>query len=60
MDLKDKNANFSEHGNSRKVMPQMDKGGDDMDDSKTAEPQVKGSALNKMIKGKVDPKALKN
>ena len=48
MDLKDKNANFSEHGNSREVMPQMDKGGDDMDDTNSNHTSPSGSHTNSM------------
>lgn len=41
--------------NTRDVMPQTDTGGTDPKDSKTALPDKKGSALNSMINGQVDP-----
>lgn len=45
--------------NIRAVMPQTDTGGTDPKNSKTALPDVEGSALNNMTKGKVDPNVVK-
>ena len=60
-DLIKKNKSYAQAaegaGNSREVMPQTDEGGDAK--AKSALPNVKGSALNRMLNGKTDPDALK-
>ena len=58
LDLQKENKYYAHNGNPRGEMPQTDKGGDDPDNMDTAKPGVKGSALNKLITGKIDPKAL--
>ena len=58
LDLQKENKYYAHNGNNRGEMPQTDTGGDDMDKGSTAMPDVKGSALNKLITGTIDAKAL--
>lgn len=59
LDLQKENKYYAHNGNNRGEMPQTDTGGDDMKKGSTAMPNVKGSALNKLITGTIDSKALK-
>ena len=52
--LKNKNKRFYKLGYNRGIMPQTDKGGDDPSDKQTALPTTKGSAINSILKAKVD------
>lgn len=59
LDLQQENNKYSRKGNPRGVMPQTDRGGDDPDNSKTAEPNYKGSVLNKFKSAKTTKSVVK-
>lgn len=52
--LKKKNKPYYKKGYNRGIMPQTDKGGDDPNNKQSALPSTKGSAINSILKAKVD------